>query len=70
MKAAYFEKFGGPEVFQYGDLGDPAAAVDEVIVDVHAARYLLRLPRGVPGLQRSLSSSHAFGRILRLSDVR
>jgi NADPH:quinone reductase-like Zn-dependent oxidoreductase len=37
MKAAYFEKFGGPEVLQYGDLGDPVAAVDEVIVDVHAA---------------------------------
>jgi NADPH:quinone reductase-like Zn-dependent oxidoreductase len=37
MKAAYFEKFGGPEVLQYGDLADPVAAVDEVIVDVHAA---------------------------------
>jgi len=37
MKAAYFEKFGGPEVLQYGDLADPVAAVDQVIVDVHAA---------------------------------
>ena len=37
MKAAYFDKFGGPEVLQYGDLPDPAAADDQVIVDVHAA---------------------------------
>lgn len=37
MKAAYLEKFGGPEVLQYGDLLDPAAAPDEVVVDVHAA---------------------------------
>ena len=27
MKAAYIEKFGGPEVFQYGDLPDPTAHV-------------------------------------------
>ena len=26
MKAAYIEKFGGPEVLQYGDLPDPVAA--------------------------------------------
>jgi NADPH:quinone reductase-like Zn-dependent oxidoreductase len=37
MKAAYIEKFGGPEVLQYGDLPDPVAAPDEVVVDVHAA---------------------------------
>jgi NADPH:quinone reductase-like Zn-dependent oxidoreductase len=37
MKAAYIEKFGGPEVLQYGDLPDPVAAPDQVIVDVHAA---------------------------------
>jgi NADPH:quinone reductase-like Zn-dependent oxidoreductase len=37
MKAAYIEKFGGPEVLQYGDLPDPVAGPDEVIVDVHAA---------------------------------
>jgi len=37
MKAAYFEKFGGPEVLQYGDLPDPVAAADEVVVDVCAA---------------------------------
>jgi len=37
MKAAYIEKFGGPEVLQYGDLPDPVAAPGEVVVDVDAA---------------------------------
>jgi NADPH:quinone reductase-like Zn-dependent oxidoreductase len=37
MKAAFLEKFGGPEVLQYGDLPDPVAAAGEVVVDVHAA---------------------------------
>jgi len=37
MKAAYLEKFGGPEVLKYGDLPDPVGAPDEVIVDVFAA---------------------------------
>lgn len=37
MKAAYIERFGGPEVLQYGDLPDPVAAPDEVIVNVYAA---------------------------------
>jgi len=37
MKAAFFMKNGGPEVFQYGDLPDPVAAEGQVVVDVHAA---------------------------------
>lgn len=37
MKAAFFMKNGGPEVFQYGDLPDPVAGAGEVLVDVHAA---------------------------------
>jgi len=37
MKAAFFERFGGPDVLQYGDLPDPIAAEGEVVVDVHAA---------------------------------
>src|SRR6202167_6535255 len=37
MKAAYIEKFGGPEVLQYGDLPDPIAGPGEVVIDVHAA---------------------------------
>lgn len=37
MKAAFLEKFGGPEVLHYGDLPDPVPAAGEVVVDVHAA---------------------------------
>jgi len=37
MKAAFFEQFGDPEVLQYGDLPDPAAAPGEVVVNVAAA---------------------------------
>ena len=37
MKAAYFERYGGPEVLQYGDLPDPVAGPGEVLVDIHAA---------------------------------
>ena len=37
MKAAFIEKFGGPDVLQYGDLPDPDAAPGEVVVDVFAA---------------------------------
>ena len=37
MKAVFIEKFGGPEVLQYGNLPDPAAGPGEVLVDVVAA---------------------------------
>ncbi len=37
MKAAYFERHGGPEVIRYGDLPDPGAGPGEVVVDIHAA---------------------------------
>jgi len=37
MKAAYLERFGGPEVLQYGDLPDPTAGPGEIVVDVAAA---------------------------------
>jgi NADPH:quinone reductase-like Zn-dependent oxidoreductase len=37
MKAAYLEASGGPEVFKYGDLPDPKAGPDDVVVDVVAA---------------------------------
>jgi NADPH:quinone reductase-like Zn-dependent oxidoreductase len=36
MKAAYIEKFGGPEVLTYGDLHDPAAGPGQVVVDTVA----------------------------------
>ncbi len=37
MKAVFIERFGGPEVLQYGDLPDPVATVGQVVVDVAAA---------------------------------
>src|SRR5436309_6818013 len=37
MKAVFIERFGGPEVLQYGDLPDPVAAPGEVVIDVVAA---------------------------------
>jgi NADPH:quinone reductase-like Zn-dependent oxidoreductase len=37
MKAVFIEKFGGPDVLQYGDRPDPVAGPGEVMVDVHAA---------------------------------
>jgi NADPH:quinone reductase-like Zn-dependent oxidoreductase len=37
MKAAYIQKFGGPEVLAYGDLPDPAPGPGQVVVDTHAA---------------------------------
>jgi NADPH:quinone reductase-like Zn-dependent oxidoreductase len=37
MKAAFIERFGGPEVFQYRDLPDPKAGAGEVVIDIVAA---------------------------------
>ena len=37
MKAVFIERFGGPEVLQYGDLPDPVAGPGDVVVDVVAA---------------------------------
>ena len=37
MKAAFIERHGGPEVFQYGDLPDPVAGPGEVVVDIVVA---------------------------------
>jgi NADPH:quinone reductase-like Zn-dependent oxidoreductase len=36
MKAAYIDKFGGPDVVKYGDLPDPVAGPGDVVVDVTA----------------------------------
>ena len=48
MKAAYLTGHGGVEKFQYGDVADPVAGPDEVVVDivaasVNAADYKVRL---------------------------
>src|SRR5262245_66666550 len=37
MKAACIEQTGGPDVFKYGDLPDPKAAPDAIVVDIAAA---------------------------------
>jgi len=37
MKAVFIERFGGPDVLQYGDFPDPVAGRGEVVVDVVAA---------------------------------
>jgi NADPH:quinone reductase-like Zn-dependent oxidoreductase len=37
MKAAFIERYGGPEVFQYGEFHDPVAGSGEVVVDIVAA---------------------------------
>ena len=37
MKATFFRRYGGPDVLEYGELPDPAAAAGEVLVAVHAA---------------------------------
>lgn len=37
MKAAYIVGNGGVDVFRYGDLPDPVAGPDEILVDIHAA---------------------------------
>ncbi len=37
MKAAFIERFGGPEVLQYGDLPDPVAGPGQIVVNVAAA---------------------------------
>ena len=37
MKAAFFRRYGPPEVLEYGDAPDPIPAPGEVLVDIHAA---------------------------------
>ena len=37
MKAAFIVRYGGPDVFQYGEFSDPVARSGEVVVDIVAA---------------------------------
>ena len=37
MNAAFIEEQGGPEVLKYGEVADPVAGSNEVVVDIHAA---------------------------------
>lgn len=57
MKAAYFERHGGPEVVQYGDVPDPALGPRDVRIAVRAAalNHLdLFVRDGWPGLRLAL----------------
>jgi NADPH:quinone reductase-like Zn-dependent oxidoreductase len=37
LKAAFFRRYGPPEVLEYGELPDPMPGPGEVLVDIHAA---------------------------------
>ncbi len=37
MKAACFERHGSPDVIRYGDVPDPVAGPDRIVIDIHAA---------------------------------
>jgi len=52
MQAVFFEKHGGPEVLKYGELKDPVAAPNEVLVGVKACalNHLdIWVRQGLPG---------------------
>ena len=54
MKAGFFRQHGGPEVLEYGDLAEPVAGPDEVLVRVRAAalnQLDLFVREGLPGLK-------------------
>jgi len=54
MKAAYFEQHGGPEVLRMGEIKDPVAGRDQVVIDVKATslNHLdLFVRRGMPGIK-------------------
>ncbi len=53
MKAIVFEKNGGPEVLQYGDIAEPKAGPDEVVIRVKASACNFNdiwARRGLPGM--------------------
>jgi NADPH:quinone reductase-like Zn-dependent oxidoreductase len=63
MKAMLLTGHGGPEMMRYGDAPDPVAALDEIVVDVHAASvnaadYKVRLG----GRGHNLRFPHILGR--------
>jgi NADPH:quinone reductase-like Zn-dependent oxidoreductase len=37
MKAAFFDRHGGPEVLKFGDMPDPVPGPEEIVVDIRAA---------------------------------
>ena len=62
MRAAFFEKHGGPEVLQYGDFKDPVAGAGDVVVQVRACalNHLdIWARQGLPGV--SMPMPHILG---------
>ncbi len=62
MKAAYIEKFGGPEVLKYGDLPDPVAGPGQVVVDTVAASVNGADPKVAAGEYKQISFPLILGR--------
>jgi len=63
MRAVLLTKHGGPEVLRVGEVSDPTAGPDEVVVDIHAASinaadYKVRLG----GHGHNLKLPHILGR--------
>ena len=62
MKAAVFNKFGGPEVFEYADVPDPKPGPGEVVIEVAACginRYDLYLRMGA--MFQDIAMPHVMG---------
>ena len=62
MKAAYIEQTGGPDVFKYGDLPDPKAAPDGIVVDIAAASVNAADWKGREGSHGTLTFPYVLGR--------
>lgn len=74
MKAAYFDKHGGPEVLRIGEVDDPVPVAGEAVIDVAATslNHLdLFVRRGAPGIRVTLPhvlGSDASGTVAALGD--
>src|SRR5258705_9174385 len=62
MKAAYIQRFGGPEVLTYGALPDPVAGPGQVVVDTVAASVNGADPKVAAGEYKQTSFPLILGR--------
>jgi len=62
MKAAFIERFGGPEVLTYGELPDPVAGAGQVLVDVAAASVNGADPKVAAGEYKQVTFPLILGR--------